>query len=659
MNGTVTPVKNTETDTSEDMPILQEQLLSCNISDSVLSGTDEPNISSCSRVNVFYTGGTIGMVRNNQGVLSPVANEFEKRIRQNPQMHDAEFAKSIFGESADMAPLILPEVLGMKRILYSITEYEDLLDSSNMTMDDWAKIARDIYQSYEQFDGFVILQGTDTLPYTASALSFMLENLGKTVVITGAQIPIFEIRSDGIENLLTSVIFAGNYVIPEVTVYFNYKLFRGNRTIKISSGSFTAFDSPNFPPLASAGINFVVNYREVFRSCNMEKFKVHTKLNRNVGLLRIFPSISTQTVRSFLQPPMQGAILQTFGAGNIPTKRDDLIEVFREASKKGIIIINCTQCVQGAVATIYNTGKILFDAGVIPGGDMTPEAALTKLSYVLSKDDWDINTKRNVMQSNVRGELTGVKPSHVQDVDFVDAVARSMYMSIHNESTHVDKILFPAMMCAAVEEGDINKLAQLKGYGANISSTNSDLRTPLHIASAIGNLSVVQYLLLQGASVHMRDRFDLTPLMQAIENEHEDVVKLLRQCGAHLTLSPLQIADRICLAASYGQLNKIRCYKISGANLSHPDMSGRTPLHSAVVSKQVKTVRYLLHSKVDREITDPMGLTAQELAVKLNLDSIVQLFSIEFISIESVPVLPKLKSSSHVCANGVSSKKKE
>lgn len=243
----------------------------------------------------------------------------------------------------------------------------------------------------------MVLHGTDTLSYTASALSFMLENLGKTVIITGSQIPIFETRTDGKDNFTSALIIAGNYVIPEVCVFFGTKLMRGNRTIKRSSNSLDAFDCPNVPPLAHIGINVDIDYRLIFRPCKISKFNVHSHLDENVGILRIFPSISTSTFRAFLAPPMKGVVLQSFGSGNVPANRKDLLKELKEASDRGVIIVNCTQCPNGSVAEIYQTGKVLFQVGVLPGYDMTPEAALTKLSYVLGKNEWPLDVKKQVI----------------------------------------------------------------------------------------------------------------------------------------------------------------------------------------------------------------------------------------------------------------------
>ena len=220
-------------------------------------------------VLVLYTGGTIGMVRNAEGALAPAVGAMEAKIRQTCTMHDQEYSQDRFGhlasEAAKNPPLVLPVVPEHKRVVYTIYEYDPLLDSSNMTMDDWVLIAKDVQDNYEVFDGFVILHGTDTMAFTASALSFMLEHLGKPVIVTGSQIPCFETRSDGRDNFVGALILAGNYQIPEACVYFNHQLMRGNRTIKVSAGNLDAFHSPNMTPLVKVGIDIEVDYRSIHR----------------------------------------------------------------------------------------------------------------------------------------------------------------------------------------------------------------------------------------------------------------------------------------------------------------------------------------------------------------------------------------------------------
>ncbi|XP_050444939.1 L-asparaginase-like [Cataglyphis hispanica] len=575
---------------------------------SITSLTNKPE----GHVLVLYTGGTIGMMRNEEGVLVPIANAFVKNLRKYPQLYDREYAEKKFGA---MGPLVLPvTATDNRRVVYNVLEYSNLCDSSNMTMDEWIRIANDIKESYEHFDGFVVLHGTDTLSYTASALSFMLEALGKIVILTGSQVPIFDTRSDGLDNFLASLVIAANYNIPEVCVFFGTNLLRGNRTSKASASSFEAFYSPNFSPLATANIKIEVDYRLVFHSCTLEKFYVHASLNRNVGLLRLFPSITSDLVKVFLQPPIEGVVLQSYGAGNVPTNRDDIIEELRAATKRGVIIVNITQCTTGCVSNAYEAGKLLQESGVISGFDMTPEAALTKLAYVLSKREWDTETKRQMMETNLRGELTAGRPPTMQDWDLVEAVARSLRLSSAAELQELGSILFPAMLNAAVIRRDIVKLESLQRYGANISQTNADGRTALHIACCEGDIKVVRRLLKMGANVHIKDRFNRTSLTDAIEYDRHEIIKVLLQCGAHLHGNALLIGERMCAAAAAGNTKRLQSYLLAGADLSQKDVSGRTPLHFAALHNHTETIEFLLDHGADPCCVDMMGQTATDLA---------------------------------------------
>jgi lysophospholipase len=299
-----------------------------------------------------------------------------------------------------------------RRISYEILEWDPLLDSSNMGMTDWVHLAEDIERNYADFDAFVVLHGTDTMAYTASALSFMLVNLGKTVVLTGSQIPLFEVRNDAIDNLLGALTIAGHFEIPEVCLYFHNKLMRGNRTQKVDALGLNAFHSGNLSPLVEVGIQLDVHWHRV-RAAPMDPLKVRTITERNVACLRIFPGITAEILQNFMLQPLQGVIIETFGAGNAPDVRPDFLEVLRKASDRGVVIVNVTQCHRGGATIDYATGQSLAEVGVVSGLDMTPEAALSKLSYLLSQPELDRDDVCRLMQVSLRGELTEPHREHI------------------------------------------------------------------------------------------------------------------------------------------------------------------------------------------------------------------------------------------------------
>jgi len=332
------------------------------------------------KVYIAYTGGTIGMVRTQKG-YAPHKGYMYRELEAFSEL------------KADN----MPE--------YVINEYEPLLDSSDISQNEWIKIARDIEKNYHRYDGFVILHGTDTMAYTASALSFMLEGLGKPVVLTGSQIPLWEVRNDARENIITALQIAAGYDIPEVSLYFNGKLFRGCRSIKASSDSLDAFQSPNSPLLARVGVNIDVDYKMIMHPYQ-KKLSVLEFGNFPIAIVKTFPGMQTDILRNILKPPLKGIIIEAFGVGNIPTRDENLDKVIKEAADRGVVIIVCTQCVEGdAHIGVYETSRILVEAGAVSGYDMTTEAALTKLYYLFSKN-YELEDIKRLVEENLRGELT-------------------------------------------------------------------------------------------------------------------------------------------------------------------------------------------------------------------------------------------------------------
>ncbi len=336
-------------------------------------------------VLLIYTGGTIGMMEDpHSGQLRPF--NFSALTEQIPEL----------------------KKLGVK---LNAVSFQDPIDSSNMHPANWIRIGEIIAKNYDKHDGFVVLHGSDTMAFTASALSFLLENLQKPVVLTGSQLPIGIIRTDGKENIITAIEIAaakdkkGKPLVPEVCIYFEYRLYRGNRTTKFSSQDFDAFKSPNYPELANAGVE-IKYHRDVITTTANRKLIFHRKLENDIAVLKLFPGISKKITEQIVNAPgVKALIIETFGAGNCLTD-DWFTDVIRSAVKRGIIVLNVTQCMEGKVIQgKYETSAHLLAAGVISGVDMTFEAAVTKLMFLLGQS-LSISKIKSLLVKNLRGELT-------------------------------------------------------------------------------------------------------------------------------------------------------------------------------------------------------------------------------------------------------------
>jgi lysophospholipase len=553
------------------------------------------------RVLVIYTGGTIGMQSSPRGYV-PAPGYLAQRLASMPLFHDP-----------SRPPLTTPLSRYDRRVRYDILEYDPLLDSSNMGLEDWVKIARDIERFYQYYDAFVILHGTDTMAYTASALSFMLENLGKTVILTGSQIPIAEARSDAIDNVLGALTIAGHFEIPEVCLYFANKLMRGNRTRKVDASGFAAFQSSNFPALVDVGIDLQVHWDRVV-SPSARPFAVRPITQRNVAALRLFPGISAEMIANVLQPPIAGVVLESFGTGNAPDRRQDFLDALRAGTDRGVVIVNVTQCQRGAVSTDYAAGRALAEVGVIGGADMTPEAALTKLAFLLSQNQPRPEVER-LLKANLRGELTPTASQSrfsVRERAFIASVARAL--AENGESVvpgEVERALVPVLLCSAAAIGDVAGLEQLIGAGGEVDASDYDGRTPLHLAAAGGHLSAVYLLLGRGARVQVVDRWGGSPLLDAVRQRHRAVVETLRRHGAVLVGHPVA---ELCGLASVDDADGLALWIDAGADPQQVDYTGQTPLHIAAARGHVASIRALRAGGCSRDVTDGSGATPREIA---------------------------------------------
>jgi L-asparaginase len=342
-------------------------------------------MSKVAELLLIYTGGTIGMVEDAEsGALHPL--NFDQLEKEIPELKKLEC-------NITVKSLKVP------------------IDSSNMSIIIWRELLELIEENYTEFDGFVIMHGSDTMAYTASAISFLLENVNKPIIFTGSQLPIGKIRTDGKENLITAIEIAaarenGRPIVPEVALYFEYSLYRANRTTKVSAENFEAFQSPNYPLLAEAGVHIKYN-RYAIRKWEDARLIARKNIIDNVASIKVFPGLRRDVFQAIANlPSLKGLILETFGSGNVPSD-SWFAEEITGLNERGVIVLNVTQCTTGSVIQgKYETGVHLEQAGVISGRDMTFEAAITKLMYLLSCDELTAMEKINYVNVNIRGEIS-------------------------------------------------------------------------------------------------------------------------------------------------------------------------------------------------------------------------------------------------------------
>lgn len=340
-----------------------------------------PGGSTKRKVLVLYTGGTMGMMNVGGGALGPVQGALVKRLQLLEEL-----------DSRNMPQCFL-------------VEFRPVVDSADMCPQDWATIATAISDNYYEYDGFVVIHGTDTMAYTASALSFMLEQLAKPVVLTGSQLPFFEPLSDARQNFLGAIVFAGLADISEVCIFFQGKLMRGCRTTKQNAIALEAFSSPSYPYLAELGAEISI-YRRRLREPPRGRFRLHKITETEIVVLWLTPGFSDDFLEGFmLSKSLKGMVLLLYGCGNAPARKKTFVRRLKQLADNGVVLVACSQCLQGSVALEkYKVGKALQDCGVLSASDMTTEAAVTKLSYLLSKD-LEVEEVKEAFGKDLRGEM--------------------------------------------------------------------------------------------------------------------------------------------------------------------------------------------------------------------------------------------------------------
>ncbi|KAL8740674.1 MAG: hypothetical protein Q9190_006653 [Brigantiaea leucoxantha] len=458
----------------------------------------EQDLSSASapesRVLIIMTGGTICMTRSPEGFI-PARGFLDSCLAPRPSFNDG-------SESRDIDVAVAKDTIVPHRSL------------------------RTPMSTYQKHVRYAVLE---------------FDNLGKAVVLTGSQAPMLELQNDATDNLLGSLIIAGHFMIPEVCLFFNYKLFRGNRATKVSASDFSAFASPNMPPLATiTSSKTAVSWELVQRPRTIEPFSIRTHgATAHVACLRIFPGIKPEMVDAVLNVKgLKGLVLETFGSGNAPGGPDGaMTKVFAAAVQRGIVVVNVTQCMTGTVGPFYQPAMLLTQAGIVPGHDMTSEAALTKLSYLLGHASLSTDDVAKQMSVSIRGELTAQS-------------AMTFQHPVVQLSGHLADL---TALGYAISSGDVVEVQRiLKGQvewllGEADYSGNS----PLHIAATGPSIEILELLLLEGASVHLRNKTGRTPLFLAAHAGLADHASLLQASGAHLH------ADELAVAKLHAQRNPL------------------------------------------------------------------------------------------------------
>eukprot|EP01062_Namystynia_karyoxenos_P080162 TRINITY_DN8597_c0_g1_i1.p1 TRINITY_DN8597_c0_g1~~TRINITY_DN8597_c0_g1_i1.p1 ORF type:complete len:859 (+),score=191.53 TRINITY_DN8597_c0_g1_i1:129-2705(+) len=599
-----------------------------------------------SRVLLLHAGGEISMRRASGGGWCGAGhNALRLLIQGNAGLHDPTAPSMSGGGPADFTfPLSesAPGVSPTKRIRYDLKEFEPLMDSAGCDMSDWVRLAEEIMEQYQRYDGIVILHGTDTMPYTASALSFMLEQLGKTVVLTGCQVPMCEPRSDAVANLVDAIHIAGTYVIPEVVVCFARRLLRGSRVVKTDAEGFDVFQSPNSPQLGSCGTRVRINWKHIRKPSSESAMKLRTKVCPQVSVIHLFPGITDSTVRAALAPPTRGAVLRLYGQGNAPLTRHDLLGIIRAAvQEQDVVVVSTSQASVGGTLAETETGQELSRIGVTIGNDMTLECAIAKLAFLLGEEA-STSRVRAMLSTSLRGELTVPVAEKLcaQNDQLLTALSRPSTVGPVSieiaaaEETELDDLrsyLHSVVMCSAALNGDLSSLQRLihnanshppdphspgqYKSGWRVDSQDHSSKTPLHIAAAAGHAEICRVLLAAGASVHLKDNSGHTPLLEALLHGHQDTAEVIATAGGTIGLDDVTLAQHLNQAVYTGALGKLRLFLAFGANPCVTDYARCSPLNLAVQRGNLEMVKELLATeRCDLQQRDWWGWTPLDVA---------------------------------------------
>jgi 60kDa lysophospholipase len=577
--------------------------------------------SQIGRVLILYTGGTIGMKDKGNG-FEPAPGFIHQTLASLSMFHDPSFGSPSLQDQNELMnyTFVSPILKTGLRAVYKVIEYIPILDSCNISTKDWSRISQDISCYYNDWDGFIILHGTDTMAYTASALSFMLENLGKTVVITGSQIPLSVPLNDAISNLLGALTVASSYETPEVLLHFNGASMRGNRTTKSNASGLQGFTSANFRPLIELGVDYKVDWDRMLPPPT-GPFRANDAYDSRVAVFRLFPGFDIESLRNALRPPLRGLVLQTFGAGNAP---DSAVSTLQEAAERGVIIVNVTQCQKGMVEAHYAVGVALRRAGVVPGYDMTVEAALTKLGHLLGSD-MDSSAIRDALEKDFRGELTvhTIERFSFKDSTFISSVYSALHSGAkptgkraEGEMKFIGGALFPVLLCAAAAKGDCDLMKRMVSEGAEVNGSDYDNRTALHVAAAEGHFDACRTLLELGANVNLRDRAGVTALHEAVRCSHDSVARLLFEAQGELHMNRTSSATILLSAAATGDAKQVDRWISFGVSVDVNDYDLRTAGHIAACEGHQNVIEILKLHKARFDLVDRWGMTAIDDAKK-------------------------------------------